>query len=138
MTTQVEAPQHHPVVVEHKASRSANLQLRIADGITAFAGSMGFVYLHAALFAVWMLVVETEPLAHTDAGRVPRGDLPVHVRDDRPEPSGRLPAGEGRPRLREQELELKTNTELTRAIHALTQELHRRLVEEPGERRPQA
>jgi uncharacterized membrane protein len=29
----------------------------------------------------------------------------------------------------EQELELKTNTELTRAIHAMTTELHRRLVD---------
>ena len=33
----------------------------------------------------------------------------------------------------EQELELKTNTELTRAIHQLTTELHRRLLEEPEE-----
>ena len=31
----------------------------------------------------------------------------------------------------EQELELKTNTELTREIHTLTTELHRRLLEEP-------
>jgi uncharacterized membrane protein len=31
----------------------------------------------------------------------------------------------------ESELELKTNTQLTREIHALTTELHRRLVEEP-------
>jgi uncharacterized membrane protein len=31
-----------------------------------------------------------------------------------------------------QELELKTNTEITRAIHTLTAELHRRLLEEPG------
>jgi len=30
-----------------------------------------------------------------------------------------------------QELELKTNTDLTREIHRLTIELHRRLVEEP-------
>ncbi|MGH3923078.1 MAG: DUF1003 domain-containing protein [Pseudonocardiaceae bacterium] len=30
----------------------------------------------------------------------------------------------------EQELELKTNTELTRAIHTLTTELHRRLLDE--------
>jgi uncharacterized membrane protein len=30
----------------------------------------------------------------------------------------------------EQELELKTNTELTRAIHSLTMELHRRVVVE--------
>jgi uncharacterized membrane protein len=32
----------------------------------------------------------------------------------------------------EQELELKTNTQLTREIHALTTELHRRLLEEPA------
>jgi uncharacterized membrane protein len=32
----------------------------------------------------------------------------------------------------EQELELKTNTELTRAIHVLTTELHRRLIDEAG------
>jgi uncharacterized membrane protein len=32
----------------------------------------------------------------------------------------------------EQELELKTNTELTRKIHTLTIELHRRLIEESG------
>lgn len=31
----------------------------------------------------------------------------------------------------EQELELKTNTELTRAIHVLTTELHRRIIDEP-------
>ena len=29
-----------------------------------------------------------------------------------------------------QELELKTNTELTRQIHVLTEELHRRLIGE--------
>jgi hypothetical protein len=34
----------------------------------------------------------------------------------------------------EQELELKTNTELTRAIHTLTTELHRRLIDEPDRR----
>lgn len=31
----------------------------------------------------------------------------------------------------EQELELKTNTDLTRAIYTLTTKLHRRLLEEP-------
>ena len=33
------------------------------------------------------------------------------------------------PRATEQELELKTNTELTRQIHRLTTELHRRLID---------
>jgi hypothetical protein len=52
---------HHPVVVAHQAERAADVQLRIADAITAFAGSMRFVYLHAALFAIWMLVIESDP-----------------------------------------------------------------------------
>ncbi|HEV8563245.1 MAG TPA: DUF1003 domain-containing protein [Actinophytocola sp.] len=33
----------------------------------------------------------------------------------------------------EQELELKTNTDLTRAIHTMTTELHRRLLDEPAQ-----
>ena len=53
--------QHHPVVVQHRARRAANLQLRIADGITTFAGSMVFVYVHAVLFTVWMLFIEHNP-----------------------------------------------------------------------------
>jgi len=31
---------HHPVVLEQEAKRAADLQLRIADRITGFAGSM--------------------------------------------------------------------------------------------------
>jgi uncharacterized membrane protein len=34
------------------------VQLRVADAITTFAGSMAFVYAHVLAFAVWMLVVE--------------------------------------------------------------------------------
>jgi hypothetical protein len=44
----------HPTVLAEAKRRSANLQLRAADRITAFAGSMTFVWIHAALFAVWM------------------------------------------------------------------------------------
>ena len=36
----------------------------------------------------------------------------------------------------EQELELKANTELTREIHTLTTELHRRLLQRPSRQRP--
>jgi hypothetical protein len=42
---------HHPAVVQQFNKRAADVQLRIADHITAFAGSMRFVYLHALLFA---------------------------------------------------------------------------------------
>ena len=37
------------------------MQLRIADAITAFAGSMRFVYIHAIGFALWMVFVEPNP-----------------------------------------------------------------------------
>ena len=53
--------EHHPAVIEQFNQRAANVQLRIADKITAFAGSMNFVYLHVALFALWMIVFEKSP-----------------------------------------------------------------------------
>ncbi len=46
-----QAQLHHPALVAHKQRRAADTQLRIADAITAFAGSMPFVYLHAVGFA---------------------------------------------------------------------------------------
>jgi uncharacterized membrane protein len=51
----------HPALVKHAEVRAQSLQNRVADLITAFAGSMMFVYLHVVLFAVWMLVVEKKP-----------------------------------------------------------------------------
>ena len=52
---------HHPVVLEEQARRAADIQLRIADWITSFAGSMNFVYLHVVGFTVWMLFIESKP-----------------------------------------------------------------------------
>jgi uncharacterized membrane protein len=52
---------HHPIVVEKQAQRAADIQLRVAHWITAFAGSMPFVYLHVALFAIWMSLFESRP-----------------------------------------------------------------------------
>src|SRR3954463_5205226 len=51
----------HPVVLEQWAKRRQDVQLRIADKITALAGSMQFVYLHAVLFAAWMVFFERRP-----------------------------------------------------------------------------
>ena len=62
--------QHHPVVLDEQTRRAASIQLRIADWITGFAGSMNFVYLHVALFATWMLFIEKKPLADAGADRV--------------------------------------------------------------------
>ena len=55
MSEQDSRVMHHPAVVAHRNSRAGDVQLRIADAITKFAGSMPFVYLHAVAFVVWML-----------------------------------------------------------------------------------
>ena len=44
----------HPVLTKSAEERSKSLQNRIADAITAFAGSMKFVYLHVVWFAAWI------------------------------------------------------------------------------------
>jgi len=52
---------HHPVVVSELEKRASDTQLRVADRITAFAGSMHFVYIHLLLFATWMVAFEKNP-----------------------------------------------------------------------------
>ncbi len=44
----------NPVLVEHARVRAENVQNRIADRITNFAGSMGFVYLSILWFGCWI------------------------------------------------------------------------------------
>src|SRR4051794_9259783 len=51
----------HPAVVAFHQSRLDDVQLRVADAITAFAGSMPFVYIHALIFVVWMVLAEGSP-----------------------------------------------------------------------------
>ena len=126
----------HPVVVRLDAERAANLQLRIADRITTFAGSMPFVYLHVLVFGSWMLLVEPSPWP----------TLTLAVSLEAIFLSTFVMIGQNRQALfqqakadhdfREQEQELKTNTELTRAIHVLTRELHEHLVATPAPSAP--
>jgi hypothetical protein len=44
----------NPALVKHARERATSVQNRIADRITAFAGSMRFVYLHMAWFGLWI------------------------------------------------------------------------------------
>ena len=44
----------NPVLLEHAEKRAENVQNRIADAITAFSGSMLFVYIHIIWFACWI------------------------------------------------------------------------------------
>ncbi len=121
---------HHPVVVARQAQRAASLQLRIADAITAYAGSMWFVYIHIVLFGVWMLVIEKNPwpmLTLVVSLEAIFLSTFVMIGQNRQAAFQQAKADHD---FNEEELELKTNTELTRAIHVLTTELHRRLIEE--------
>src|SRR5262249_54793283 len=44
----------NPVLLKHAQQRAENVQNRIADRITAFSGSMAFVYIHLAWFGCWI------------------------------------------------------------------------------------
>ena len=121
------APQH-PAVVSEMERRAGDIQLRIADRITAFAGSMMFVYLHAVVFGVWMLFVERSPwptLTLVVSLEAIFLSTFVMIGQNR---QASFAAVKAQHDFVENELELKTNTELTRQIHRLTTELHRRMV----------
>jgi uncharacterized membrane protein len=47
-------PLVNPALIEHARERQASLENRIADRITAFSGSMKFVWLHVIWFAAWI------------------------------------------------------------------------------------
>ena len=44
----------NPALMEHAEERAQSVQNRIADQITAFAGSMWFVYIHIIWFSCWI------------------------------------------------------------------------------------
>jgi uncharacterized membrane protein len=128
-TTDSNNSNHHPAVLAEQAQRAQDVQLRIADWITSFAGSMNFVYLHIALFTIWMLFIESSPwptltlIVSLEAIFL---STFVMIGQNRQSAFQQAKADHD---FNEQELELKTNTQLTREIHTLTTELHNRLPE---------
>jgi uncharacterized membrane protein len=131
-TTPPATAEHHPAVAEHLARRAEDVQVRIADGITRFAGSMMFVYVHVAVFAVWMLVFE----------RSPWPTLTLVVSLEAIFLSTFVMIGQNRQATFQQakadhdfvaqELELHANTEITQAVHALTMAIHAQVVRGTG------
>jgi uncharacterized membrane protein len=122
--------QHHPVVMAHTASRAADVQLRSADAITRFAGSMPFVYLHAVAFAVWMVFVESDPWPKlTLVVSLEAIFLSTFVMIGQNRQAAFQQAKADHDFL-EEEQELRLNTELTRAIHAMATDIHARVMED--------
>lgn len=119
---------HSPVVVAHMEKRAADMQLRIADAITAFAGSMKFVYIHAVVFIVWMLFIESNPwptltlIVSLEAIFL---STFVMIGQNRQAAFQQQKADHD---FVEQEQELKTNTDITRAVHELAKEIHASVI----------
>src|SRR3954454_1068590 len=53
LVPKLEAP-INPALVKHAEKQAADVQDRVADRITRFAGSMAFVYIHVIWFACWI------------------------------------------------------------------------------------
>jgi uncharacterized membrane protein len=123
---------HHPTVVQQFNKRAEDAQLRVADRITAFAGSMSFVYLHIALFGLWMLVIEGNPwptltlIVSLEAIFL---STFVMIGQNRQAAFQQAKADHD---FRDVNTLLVENTELTRVIHELTAQLHDRLLPDGG------
>ena len=119
---------HHPIVVRINAQRYADVQLRIADLITAYAGSMRFVYLHAFIFAAWMVFFERSPwptLTLVVSLEAIFLSTFVMIGQNRQASFQQAKADHD---FTEEEQELKLNTKLTREIHELTREVHDQIL----------
>jgi len=126
---------HHPIVVRINAQRYADVQLRIADRITAYAGSMRFVYLHAFIFAAWMLFFERTPwptLTLVVSLEAIFLSTFVMIGQNRQSAFQQAKADHD---FSEEEQELKLNTKLTREIHELTREVHAQVIGDPPAKR---
>ena len=124
---------HHPVNTRLDAERAADFQLRLADRITAFAGSMPFVYLHVFVFAMWMLVFEQSPwptLTHAVSLEAIFLSTFVMIGQNRQAAFQQAKADH---EFAEEEQELKLNTQLTREIHELTRQVHEHVVGAAGD-----
>ena len=130
--TQVLKEHHAPVVLAAAEHRAASVQLRVADAITTFAGSMRFVYAHAIIFAIWCGtgLFNLDPFPYqflTMAVSLEAIFLStfVMIAQNR---QGAFAQAKADHDFETQEKELMTNTELTKEIHRLTTELHGRLM----------
>jgi len=134
----------HPVEEAQQAEREEDWQLRLADEITTFAGSMAFVWIHAALFVLWIcllgygLAVDPFPFGFltmiVSLEAIFLSTFVMIGQNRQAEFAARKAAHD----FHEQEAELHRNTELTEAVHKLSEEMHASLVKPKRRRAPRA
>ncbi len=123
-----ESVPHSPVVMKQFEKRASDVQLRVADAITAFAGSMTFVYIHIVAFALWMVVAEKSPWPTlTLVVSLEAIFLSTFVMIGQNRQAAFQQAKADHDYQKEEAL-LEENTSLTKQIHVLTQELHRHVL----------
>jgi uncharacterized membrane protein len=132
------SPPRHPALLAAQKERAQKAELRLADRITSHAGSMTFVYAHVAIFATWMLAIESRPwptLTWAVSLEAIFLSTFVMIGQNRQASFQQAKADHD---FEQEEMELKTNTELTRQIHDLVTQLDRRtrLASGPGEAKP--
>lgn len=123
----------HPAWKQVQDQRKESRSIRVADAITAFAGSMTFVYIHVVFFALWIvalgyllkgdpypfglltLVVSLEAIFLSTF---------VMIGQNR---AADLAAAKANHDFTVQQTLLEENTRLTVEIHKLTSEIHQGL-----------
>jgi uncharacterized membrane protein len=119
---------HHPVVQKGLEQLANDAQARVADAITRFAGSMNFVYIHAVVFAAWMLFVEPNPwptLTLVVSLEAIFLSTFVMIGQNRQNAFSQAKADHD---FTTQEADLHDDLQITQAIHRLTTEMHAHLL----------
>jgi uncharacterized membrane protein len=119
----------HPSHVVVATQRAKSVQLRAADAITTFAGSMAFVYIHAVIFAGWIaLKVEAFPfglLTMIVSLEAIFLSTFVMIGQNR---QAQLAAVKDAHDYETQTKQLSYNTELTETVHTLVTAIHSKVV----------
>jgi uncharacterized membrane protein len=131
----IRLPEPHPALVKHAEKRAQSVQNRIADRITAFAGSMDFVYLHIALFAIWMILLERKPwptLTLVVSLEAIFLSTFVMISQNRADEKRQVIAGQEWKSVQLEEKQNEQLLQLSRQILALTDQIHRLTVAHTG------
>jgi uncharacterized membrane protein len=124
-------PPRHPALLAAQKERAQSAELRVADLITRYAGSMAFVYAHVVVFTTWMLFFEERPWPTlTLAVSLEAIFLSTFVMIGQNRQS-EFAQAKAEHDFVAQEQELRTNTELTRTIHDLLVEVERQVANRP-------